>query len=618
MKEDNIIRNETKEIYFIILYPREKIKKGKNEKNERNEEFIFDKIENPPISIYTKFKDEKEKIFYIKVYKYLIKKEKKVSNINLDFSIDNNKYSIDFDVKESSFIYDINLREDRAFYKTKKDIPQNTIDYYEKMNYFMESLKESKEDDKSDILFADSIILYSKNPRFDFLINIFLNVYENKDLCSKLLNEFNKNCEKSEQKNNIVKDYLIQFKETFKDICENSDNLILENSYNPVDFYGLVLCYLNNYENEKFLEIFEKLFEKKKEILFNIMMKYKSYFKNEIRLNDNHLKDFINFAADKEYKEFIEKALFYLKGINMFLRIIEYNKEKIILIKEFKPIEIIKFDEPNFDIKEIILLTEKIIKFSKEKNKLLVYFTNQFWDSLLNHCSSHDKENIEICYEVREKFQSYYDLVILIYEKKNKSTIKNNAQIYFEKDEYAFLLNKNIKYFINEEKNIENIEIISLIFSYNVYYKNEKYLIKREVEILDKIDFERIDDEFIQEFKKKNFEKIFIKKIDKYLLLLVNKVKKIEDFENILQLINENELNKKKNTYLNLLIERYDIIIKEINLLLSSCGTEQLEKIAQVLAKLANFLYINQNNDLVFLKQKINKLENNLKYKIYI
>ncbi len=105
---------------------------------------------------------------------------------------------------------------------------------------------------------------------------------------------------------------------------------------NPIDFYGIILCYLNNYNNEIFLEVFEKLFTNNKEILFDILLKYKSYFKTPINMKINYLNEFINFSINKEYKEFKENGLSYFTGIHTFLKVTEQNKEKIISMKDFQ------------------------------------------------------------------------------------------------------------------------------------------------------------------------------------------------------------------------------------------------------------------------------------------
>ena len=65
-------------------------------------------------------------------------------------------------------------------------------------------------------------------------------------------------------------------------------------------------------------------------------------------------------------------------------------------------------------------------------------------------------DNIYFCSEIRDTFIKYYELVIKVFEKKAKFTIKNEAINYFERDELAFILNQMIKEFILD-KNLTNI-----------------------------------------------------------------------------------------------------------------------------------------------------------------
>ena len=116
----------------------------------------------------------------------------------------------------------------------------------------------------------------------------------------------------------------------------------------PFDFYGLILCYLNICNNEKFKELFCKLSKKEesKKILFEVMLTYKLFFKKQNDISKDILKEFIKYATKKDFITFKNDALFYLKDINTILEIIDKNKDDIIEIKKFEPIELtIKDDE---------------------------------------------------------------------------------------------------------------------------------------------------------------------------------------------------------------------------------------------------------------------------------
>ena len=54
---------------------------------------------------------------------------------------------------------------------------------------------------------------------------------------------------------------------------------------------------------------------------------------------------------------------------------------------------------------------ESIINFSKEKNKVFINFTNDFWKYILNCYNEITTNNIKICSKLREIFIIYYKLV---------------------------------------------------------------------------------------------------------------------------------------------------------------------------------------------------------------
>ena len=109
-----------------------------------------------------------------------------------------------------------------------------------------------------------------KKKSFPFLINIFVKIYDN-ELCPKLLDLFNKN--KTNLVENINKENLLKYKLNFEEIVKNAKDYISKFSLDSFDFYGLILCYLNICNNEKYKELFCKLSKKEesKKILFEVM-----------------------------------------------------------------------------------------------------------------------------------------------------------------------------------------------------------------------------------------------------------------------------------------------------------------------------------------------------------
>ena len=126
---------------------------------------------------------------------------------------------------------------------------------------------------------------------------------------------------------------LENYKEEFKKITSFSEKLIKENSYEPLQFYGIILCYLNYYDFETFLELLDKLYLKNTDILFSILF-------------DELIKKSLN-SEDKEY----------------------YDLLKDIYSKEIKKINDINYHESFF---EYILSESEIIYKSNEVLRLLL------------------------------------------------------------------------------------------------------------------------------------------------------------------------------------------------------------------------------------------------------
>ena len=593
----------TKEFFFLIYF-----KKKTKPKDEVN----FKSKENSPECLFTKTFYSNENVELIKIFKYSgeLKKEE-----SFEFSFDNENFKLTLkNLKEQTFIFDFFLSQQKnilLFIPYDEKVEQNKLDNSDKMNYFMESLKEIKQTDKFDILYTDSIKVYSKKPNLKFLINIFINVY-NTNLCSSLLNEFSKSIEKSLQIDNIMENDLEKYNDYFDNICNKSEDLILSNSLDKINFYGLILCYLNNYSTEKFNEQFKKLYKANKSLLFEVILKYKSYFKKEINLDIDQLNEIIRFSTTKNFNEFKNLVLFYLKDINTFFDIIEKNKEEIIKIKGFQPIEVGPIENiERIDIEKIIEKMKIINEFSKDKKQLLINFKNIFWESMAKKYSDINMKSIELCYQIREELKKYHSLVNDLSTKEN--TINKEINKFFRRGVFISQLDKNIKAYIKDNSNITNLEIIELIKNYDVYYSDSRYIKKRDPDILDKLDLEKIDKNFIKEFEKCQFEKIFKDDLQNYILKIVNKIKKITDLDIIIKLINLNNLEDEKSRYLDLLKSKYKMAIKSSEL------SDNNEIIIKSLANLINFICVNENkiDFMVEIIKKQNKI-NSMNHKIYL
>ena len=145
------------------------------------------------------------------------------------------------------------------------------------------------------------------------MIPLFLKLYEEeKDLCKELLNTF----KKMNEDPNIKK------------IADNADTLIEKNKYDIIEFYGIILCYLNSYDYDNFSSIIKELFNNKTEELFEIMLIYNTHFRNPINQNSFFFYKFINYAIEKKDFQAFENGLNFIKDIETYITVIEKNKEE--------------------------------------------------------------------------------------------------------------------------------------------------------------------------------------------------------------------------------------------------------------------------------------------------
>ena len=596
--------NKEKEYFFLIYF---EILKDREDPGD----IKFKSLENFARCILSKKVESNEgRAKLIKVFKYIGDLS---SNKDFEFIYDENEYYFTLGNIKDTFIFNFIP----IFTKNKKDsltskIEQNKIGFKERMIYFMEALKKNNEADKLDILYNDSITTYSKKPSYHFLINIFIYVYNTK-YCSTLLEKFANNYDIIIKKDNIVEESLEQYKEKFVEIYNNSSDIVSSNNLNKIDFYGLVICYLYNFLNEKYKDIIDKLYKKDKDVLFEILLKYKLYFKKQLNLDINLLEEMIIFALDKGFKVFKNNALFYLQDTDTFLEIFEKNKEKIIGIEKFQAIELGKIDEfKDLNIEKILKNIEIILQFSEDKKLLLVNFTKEFWNSIAKKYSEAKIENIKICFKLREKLLKYHKVIKVINDLNNEK--KDNIS-FINKNVFEHQLDKSIIHYISNSKNITNMEIIDLVKNYDIYYQEEEYERKREPKILDKIDIKKIDDKFKEKFEEMEFEKIFKNNLENYLLIFLNKINKIDDFDGVLKLINIKKIGDKSSMFLKALKNKYNLAINNCDF-----SPEDIDGIIENISNLVYFICMNEK-DINFLKDKIANsfiFEKNIKHKIYI
>ena len=200
------------------------------------------------------------------------------------------------------------------------------------MDCFIEALKKDTEENIIDELFKETIDLYSKKKGFSFLISIFLKIYK-KNLCNELMEKFKEmnKSQKDNEKNMDRKEYLgeEEYKSEFKSIISEADNLLNNNGYNAIQFYGIILCYLNYYDYDNFTLLINELYDKKPNDLFEILIIYKIHFINPINQKMKFYNEFIKYVILKKEFDIFENGLNYIQDIETFTNVINENKEEI-------------------------------------------------------------------------------------------------------------------------------------------------------------------------------------------------------------------------------------------------------------------------------------------------
>ena len=143
-------------------------------------------------------------------------------------------------------------------------------------------------------------------------------------MCSKLLNIFK---EINEIENKDRDKEFATYLYTFNQIYSNASNIINKNGYDPVNFFGIVLCYLSYYDKNNFSKIIEEFSQRNPDILYEILIIYYSHFKEPLNQNSEFYNNFIGYAINKK-KDFniLERILNYIDDIETFIYVINENK----------------------------------------------------------------------------------------------------------------------------------------------------------------------------------------------------------------------------------------------------------------------------------------------------
>ena len=671
--------DKQKEIYFMVLIPKEEEKEKEKGEEETSKELNFISEIVPDIIYEKTIKIAKGSFLDHKVFKFGVKNEeenKKIENHKyiIEYLIGNDIYTITFDVEANSFIYDIDLKKGDYYINNivKENIDQNFIPIYNKLEVFLEALKNKNEIDKIEILYEEAIQLYKQEQILNLLVFLFLRIYENEKLCSKL---FSKLLATFKDLKGIgipnIDDNLANYLDTFNQIYLNKE-FVEKNKYDLISFYGIILCYLYYYDTNDnyFSGSINKLYKENEKVLYEILIMFYSCFSKPLKQDLKFYQNFIGYIIENRDEKTFIKSLNYIKDIETYVNMINDYKDKI--FEKYSNIDPIKIKSelaliPRKDKKSkknelvtIISFIEKIIDFSYDKKKLLVNFTSEFWINLLKKYNKSDIENIDNCYKLRILFKKYHNLVQDLFKDEDKiveggkvisghhkgkskhktkydkddknkkdkhkddkdnikKSIKNDIKMYYERDEFTFVLNRNIKDYLSRNK-LPNAKKLGIIEKYNPYFNvqdkddEKKYSHNRDVSIFDCIDFDESDEIFIESFKKLKFENIFKKNISEFLNKIVSKIKNIANFGTVLELIDAESIKDKAKEYYYLLKNKYEEYIKsEIE---SIKDEKELNKAVVIVSKFVIKIYLLENN-CNFLDERISELDYRIKSLIY-
>ena len=533
LKDSTKVKEKT--FYIIILFSKTK-----------DEEITFKFNSDKTKQIYSLKQTINGGFRHIIILRHIYTPSNPSEIVDLSFNNKGEIFKVNFNFDEGTFIFNPTLKIKKNKTSNEKSISQkNIIKIIDKIDILTKCLEKENENSKLGILYSDSVDFFSSSQDFELLIYLFIKVFRLKqnfkDICKNLLDIFwekttNENIKNLTNQSESCNKYM----EEIKKIESNSEKLITEYDLDKAKFYGFILLYLNTYDLNQFKALSKKLQEQKEiqNFFYDILVHFSSTFSNDI---DICLEKYVNYLSSKDFKTLEASGFAYFKKIENFIHVVNINKEKLLKINGFKTLKIPKqidynLENPDKFIEEL----KEISKFTQNLTKLLIFLSDTFWKGMTEVLGRPSAENIYNLFELREIFKMYLKFVTDHYKKDHVFYI--NAEETDGKDELAVILNRIIQKNIEEEKEITNDEIINQITKFDIYYKEDIYINRRELNFLDKINLDEKETEWMSSFKASNFEDIFKNDIDNYLLKLESKIEKMEDLGTVISIINEKKI----------------------------------------------------------------------------
>ena len=341
---------------------------------------------------------------------------------------------------------------------------------------------------------------------------------------------------------------------------------------------------------------------------------------NELKRIINLIKNIIDFSTDDENKN--KKLLIYFTSKFWKNLIKQYNiadRKNIENCHELRKIfkiyyeAVIKIDTNDNKIEKLHQHHDKKSSKDKEKDKKDKEKDKDKKDKEKDKGKEKEKKD-----KKNKKDKDKKDKGTTDNENEYIKEIKNDISIYYNRDEFAFILNRNIKDFLEKNTLLSNEIKLGTIVRFNPYFcstnddDEKKYSQKRDVSIFDYINFDEDNELFINAFKKYKFEKIFKKNLSDYLKKLVSKITNIENLGTVIKLIDIDSIPDKSKEFYDLLKNKYEEIKKD----LKSLKDKKLNNAIKILSIFISKIYLYEK-DCKFLNDRISKLDNNIKSSIY-
>ena len=389
-------------------------------------------------------------------------------------------------------------------------VEQKFLNYFQKLEFFLEALRQNKEEDKVDILYEDAIKLYSKEKGFDFLMSLFINIYEKKNLCQKLIENFykmnidkknedfyNRNIDKKNEKN-IETNIIIG--------SNNKMSFIISEIKSENQLFNIIdeIKNMNVNEKNKFILIhFEHTNSYKIQFICNFLIK-------------NFRKDKYNYILiihiKRNFNPKINKRIYSIPDINPNINqiFLDNLNSKDIIFHEFLEKNIID-----------IMNDEKLIDLNREFKRALTRFV--YKDLIGKKIYSYNQE--EEIGSLNE--ENYIDEIIKYMDTEDdlKKKIIDKAFEFIKNDKDAQGNCKSLLEIVFKNINKNSVDIISCLLDYIKEQIFDKYLFHIFIGLEDnnflttlvelkKTNNDLIDNNIIIQLEDKFLDELDISKID--------------------------------------------------------------------------------------------------------